>query len=389
MSILRRIVTAGGGLAVALVAAPIISLNAQVVAPGTNPRSTPQPTTQPTPTSNPTPTSSPTTSGKTGDEELRNDLPFLREAASANLLEVTLGRIAQARASNTAVRDFGQRMVSDHSNLQSQLTSMTSSNGISVSPALDSQQRDDVSLLQRLSGAEFDRAYIRLMIQDHQNDVAKFEEQSRDADSPRVRDLASASLPVLRQHLTLAQQVGSQIDVEVATPGRTKVPVGGAADVRADGKFIHEVAADNLLEMRMAQLAERKAQSPAVKQFADRVASDHDRMQSDWMSMASKNGYQFQPGIGKNHQKKLTKLQKLSGREFDRAYITTVVQNRKDYINYFEKEGRATHSSQVRQLVNRDVSTLRTHFTQAKRIGGQVGADTTATLRSERLSSKN
>ena len=79
----------------------------------------------------------------------------------------------------------------------------------------------------------------------------------------------------------------------------------------------------------------------------------------------------------------LTKLEKLSGREFDQAYISTVVQDRKDYIDYFEKEGRAAHSSQVRQLVNRDVATLRSHFTEGKKIGGQVGADVNVSLRSD------
>jgi putative membrane protein len=226
------------------------------------------------------------------------------------------------------------------------------------------------------------------MVQHHQNDVYNFENESRDADSPTVRELATASLPVLRQHLSLAQRVAGLINVQVATPSPSSGQ-GTSAEVKADKKFIHEVAADNMLELQMAQLADRKSASSAVKQFAQRVASNHERMQNDWVSMASSNGYTFKPGIGKNHRAKLTKLEKLSGREFDRAYITTVVQDHKDYINYFEKEGRAARSSQVRQLVERDVATLRSHFTEAKRIGGQVGADTTATLRSERLSSKN
>jgi len=392
MSVFRRIVTAGGGLAAALVIAPVISLQAQVVAPGTNPQS---PTTNPPPASNPAPTTT-TTSGKTGEEELRNDVPFLREAAGANLLEVTLGRVAQSRGSDTRVKDFGGRMVTDHTNLQQQLTTFTSTYGVGFTPGLTAQQQQDVNRLQGLSGSEFDRAYITLMVQDHQTDVAKFQDESQDADSPRVRELASASLPVLQQHLSLAQRVARLINVQVATTtptqnGQVNNPssASGSAELRADRKFMQEVAADNMLEVQMAQLANRKADNSAVKQFAERVASDHERMQNDWVSMASGGGYNLKAGIGKNHRAKLTKLQKLSGRAFDRAYITTVVQDHRDYINYFEKEGKAARSSQVRQLVDRDVATLRTHFTQAKRIGGQVGADTTATLRSERLSSKN
>lgn len=402
MSVLRRMLTAGGGLAVALMAAPMIALQAQVVAPGTNPQS---PTTKPAPTANPAPTSSPAaTPSKTGQDEVRNDLPFLREAAGANLMEVSLGRIAQTQASDRAVKEFGQRMVTDHSRLQQEFTTLASSNGVAFTPALDMEQQQEVNRLQRLSGPEFDRAYMELMIQNHQADVTHFENQSRDADSPRVRDLAARSLPVLRQHLSLAQQVGRQVNVEVATTPvrRSKVPVTNPnaqttpqqaqsreADVRADRKFIYEVAVDHMLEASMARQAEKKAESSAVRQFAERVGADHSQLQEDWVSMASRNGQQFRVGMGKNHRAKLDRIKKLSGRAFDRAYITTVIQDHKDYIDYFEKEGRSAHSTQVRQLVERDLPGMRARFNQAKQIGAQVGADTSATIRSERVSARN
>jgi len=324
---------------------------------------------------------------------MKNDLPFLREAAGANLLEVTLGRIASTRGSNSSVKDFGQRMVSDHSNLQQQLTTLTSSNGVPVSASLTSQQQQDVSRLQRLSGTAFDSAYINLMIQDHQTDVSNFEEQSRSADSPRVRDLASKSLPTLRYHLTLAQQVADKINLQVATPGTDTTQNGqvgkgqsSQAAVRADKDFFHEATTDNVLEVQLGQLAERRAQNSAVRQFAQRLVADHTKQQNEWLSMASNNGLGFTPGMGKNHRKKLTKLQKVNGRDFDRAFMTQMVQDHKDYIDYFEKEGRAAHSNQVRRLVERDLPILRNHFNQAKQVGARVGADTSATLRSEEQS---
>jgi putative membrane protein len=143
-----------------------------------------------------------------------------------------------------------------------------------------------------------------------------------------------------------------------------------------------------MLEVSLGELAQRKAQSVNVKNFARSVVSDHRRQQNEWKSMATRNGQEFTQGMGKKHRKKLDKLQKLSGREFDRAFMSQMVEDHKDYIDYFEKEGRSAHSTQVRQLVERDLPTLRAHFSQAKQIGAQVGADTSATLRSERASAK-
>jgi putative membrane protein len=373
MSVRRHIVTAGGVLAVALMA-PMIA-QAQVTAPGTNPR---------TPTANPAPTPAPNpaaTPSQTGDREMSNDLPFLREAAGVNLMEIRLGQLAQSNASNAAVKQFGQRMVNDHSKIEQDLSSMVSGNAIALNPALTADQNNQINSLQSLSGPQFDQAYMNLMIQGHQTDVARFETESRNADSPQVRDFASRSLSILQQHLTYAQQVGRQINLVATNPTPAQ---GKQADVRADDQFIREVAADNMLEVRLAQLAERKGQSSAVKQLATRIAADHDRLQNDWLAMASSNGRQIKPGIGKNHKAKLDQLQKLSGRDFDRAYMTTVVRNHKDYIDYFEKEGRSAHSTQVRELVNRDLPTLRSDFTQAKQVGAQIGADVNVTLRSER-----
>jgi putative membrane protein len=374
MSALRRMVTAGGTLAVTLMAAPMIALEAQ-------------------------------------DREMTNDLPFLREVASANLKEVRLGQLAQSKSSNTAVKEYGLRMVTDHNKLEQDLTSMASRNNVALKPALTPEHVQQIHrLLVGPPGEPFDQAYMTMMIQDHQTDVARFQSWH---DSPQVRDFAARSLPVLQQHLSLAQQVGRQVNVEVATtpvpPSNAPVPPSNApvptqngqvtnpsvqpaqssqAAVQADRQFIYEGAVDNLLETSMANLAEKRAQSSAVKQLAEGIDADHNQMQSDWLRMAESNGQHFKVGMGKNHRAKLDRLKKLKGQAFERAYIKTVVQNHKDYIDYFEKEGRSAHSTQVRALVERELPTLRSHFKQAKQVGGQIGADTAATIRSERLSAK-
>jgi putative membrane protein len=380
MSVLRHIVTAGGGLAVALMAAPMIALEAQVVAPGTNPR----PTTYPAPAPNPA-----TTPGQSGDQEMSNDLPFLRVAAGANLLEIRLGQLALSKASNTTVKEFGQRMVTDHTRLEQELSSMVSRNGIALNAGLSSEQNDKINRLQNVSGQQFDQAYMSMMIQAHQTDVTQFQHQSRNAASAQVRDFAARSLPVLQAHLSLAQQVGGQVNVEVATTPQREGSGQISAGMQADNEFIREVTADNMLQVRLAELAQRKAQSSAVKHFAERIASDHNRLQDDWVNLVSVNGQQFKPGMGTKHRVKLDRLEKLSGRAFDRAYMTTEMKEHRGYINYFETEGRAAHSNQVREMVRRELPMLHTHFNQAKQIGGQVGADTDITLRSnERGSAK-
>jgi putative membrane protein len=389
-----------GAMAMAFAAAPIGVLHSQVVAPGTNPGrgtdTTRTPTTNPAP--NPAPTSTPTpqttvtgqaTSAQAIQAEMRNDLPFLREAASANLMEIQLGQLAQSRASNSAVKEFGQRMVTDHTRLEQQLSSTVTRNAIELNAQINSDHQAKVTRLQSLSGTEFDQAYMSMMIQDHQTDAAKFDQQSLTADSPQIRALAANAVPILQQHLTLAQQVGTQVNAQPTAAVAGKQPVKASREFRADSKFIRENTADNYLEVSIARLAERKSQNSAVRDYARKIVIDHNRLQDDWVRMSSQNGLEYKTGIGKHHRDKLNQLEDVSARQFDRAYMTMEVQNHKDYIDYLQKEGRAAHSSQVREMVNRTLPVLLDHFAQAKRVGAQVGAETDVTLRSEKDKNKN
>jgi putative membrane protein len=160
------------------------------------------------------------------------------------------------------------------------------------------------------------------------------------------------------------------------------------ADIRGDSRFIREFTSDNMLEASLGKLAEQKAENSAVKQFGQKMDTDHNKIQNEWVSIASKDGLTLKTGMGPRHRAKLNQLQKLSGKAFDKAYMTTSIQDHKDDIDYFQREGQAAHSSQVRDLVASTLPTLQDHFKQAKEVGAKVGADTTATLRTQNAAMK-
>jgi putative membrane protein len=316
------------------------------------------------------------------------DMPFVQDAAASNLMEVRLGQLAQSKASNQAVKQFAQRMVSDHNNLQTQLTTTASNSGQSLSPNLDARHQRQISRLEGLSGAEFDRAYMSLMIRAHQRDVNNFQTQAQSAQSQQVRTLASNSLPVLQQHLSLAVQVGGQVGVDSTAnyaggnAGNGGGNRGGMSDeIKADEGFIREVGTDNQMQIELSQLARERAKNNEVRQLAEREITDHTQMQNRWKSMASRNGITLREGMGPNHREKITNLQKVKGNNFDKAYLIVMIQQHSDEVSYWQKEGRATESSEVRQQVNADLPTLEQHFNEAKRLGRQLGINVNDALK--------
>ena len=96
----------------------------------------------------------------------------------------------------------------------------------------------------------------------------------------------------------------------------------------------------------------------------------------------------FQPGMGDLHRQKVERLQKASKAQFDRVYVRTVIENLESMVPYFQKEGRAARSPQVRNLVEEELPTLQQNLAMAKRIGEQVHADKTDPDRDRDLSKK-
>jgi len=139
------------------------------------------------------------------------DREFVNKAATGNLAEVELGRVAAQRAARPSVRSFGERMVTDHGRSSEQLASLARSKGIEVPTALEPSQQAVRDRLSSLSGNDFDRDYMSEMVRDHTEDIALFERAAQSSTDPDLKAWAAQSLPMLREHLALARQVNSEV----------------------------------------------------------------------------------------------------------------------------------------------------------------------------------
>ncbi|HEX6434763.1 MAG TPA: DUF4142 domain-containing protein [Gemmatimonadales bacterium] len=374
-------------LSMATQVASQIGVNTGVVA--TNPTQNPPVTTQ-----NPPVATQPGTVTTQTNTQFNADMPFVRMAASSNIMEIRLGQMAQSQASNPAVKQFGQRMLTDHNQMQQQLASTASSMGQTFTPTLNLQHQQEVTRLQGLSGQEFDRAYMTTMIRAHQQDVSEFQTRSQSASSTQIRSLASSSLPILQQHLSLAMQVGNQVGADsttaVAGPNNPDRPGGGnQGNVRADAEFIRDIGADHTMQIQLAELARDRAKNNAVRNYAERELEDHTRLQRQWINMANSNGFPLKEGMGSSHREKVDQLRKANGNNVDRTYMTLMIQQHQDEVSYLQKEGRAARSPQVRQMVNRSLSTFEQHLELAKQVGRQVGVDPEKALKNRKDVARN
>ncbi|HEY7182685.1 MAG TPA: DUF4142 domain-containing protein [Blastocatellia bacterium] len=139
---------------------------------------------------------------------------FITDAARGGALEVQLGNLAAQKASSEDVKRFGERMATDHSQLGQKLQQVASSLNLTPEQNLTPAQQNTVSRLEKLSGKEFDREYIRSMISDHERDIAEFQRAASKATNPDIKQFVTEALPTLQEHLKMAREIGGKLGVK-------------------------------------------------------------------------------------------------------------------------------------------------------------------------------
>ncbi len=135
------------------------------------------------------------------------DHHFMDKAAQGGMAEVELGQLAEQNGSSQQVKDFGKRMVTDHSKANDELKQLASQKGVSLPTTLDAKDQATKDRLSKLQGDAFDKAYMKDMVTDHKKDVAEFKHESTSAHDPDVKAWAGKTLPTLESHLQEAEKI--------------------------------------------------------------------------------------------------------------------------------------------------------------------------------------
>ncbi|HEY1213895.1 MAG TPA: DUF4142 domain-containing protein [Bryobacteraceae bacterium] len=139
------------------------------------------------------------------------DVAFAMKAAQGGLAEVQLGKLAAEKAGSPDVKSFGQMMVDDHSKANDQLKSVAEKQNITLPTTLKPKDQSLSDKLQGMSGADFDKTYVKAMVKDHQEDVKEFQKESQKGKNEEIKQFAATTLPVLQTHLDKIKQIQSSM----------------------------------------------------------------------------------------------------------------------------------------------------------------------------------
>ena len=149
---------------------------------------------------------------KFDDTDLENDTEFAVEAADGGMLEVQLAQLALTKATSPRVKEYAQAIIDDHSAANEELKSLAQSKNISLPTTLSEKNQKKFNDLAEKSGADFEEAYSEFMVKDHKEDVDKFKKAAENAEDSDIKSWAAGKVPVLEQHLSMAESLEEDVD---------------------------------------------------------------------------------------------------------------------------------------------------------------------------------
>lgn len=164
------------------------------------------------PGQNPSPgaTGSNTNTGTAAPEKFPStidDRQFVRDAVIAGLSNVELGRLAAEKASSADVRQFGKQLLDHQTKTNDQLKQVANQQNISIPDALGSKHQSQIDKVAKLSGPEFDKAFLKQHLKEQETEVRDFSSEAQRGADPNVKTFAAGVLPNLQQELEAAKNL--------------------------------------------------------------------------------------------------------------------------------------------------------------------------------------
>lgn len=143
--------------------------------------------------------------------EASNQDSFWNEAAQAGMAEVMLGNLALQKSSNDEVKQMAQKIVDDHTAANNELKDLAASKSATLPTEVNAKQKAVYDKLSSLTGGEFDKQFIKVMVKDHEKAVSLFQKQADKGTDAQVKAFAAKTLPTLQGHLETAKAMNDKM----------------------------------------------------------------------------------------------------------------------------------------------------------------------------------
>lgn len=146
-----------------------------------------------------------------GDDKPLTDQMFVDKAASGGMAEVAMGKLGQTMGQSAEVKQFGARMVEDHTKANNELIKIVSDLRIAIPDKPLPEHEKHLKDLSGLAAGNFDKEYMHHMVMSHEEAVKLFTKASKELKNEQLKGFAAKTLPVIQEHLKMAKDIHAKV----------------------------------------------------------------------------------------------------------------------------------------------------------------------------------
>lgn len=271
---------------------------------------------------------------------------FLISAYRDGLQEIQLSQLALQKATRDDVKAFAQRMISDHTSLNNQITQVAQRMGVTLPTALSQLQQVELTDLGNCMGVDCDKAYMDFNVIAHAKDVSVARLVSEQSGDQAVALLAQSALPILTQHYQQAVDLDNAIQPSL----------------------LYSVAQNSLANLQQAGLAVLRVPNGATNNFAQRVINDVNNIRSQLTTLAQQRNVQIPVEVSPNQATAFSGLAALPSVSFEQGYRSASIASLRQQIDSLGSQNNQSNDTGLQAFVASVLQTLQSELTAAQSI---------------------
>lgn len=143
---------------------------------------------------------------------------------------------------------------------------------------------------------------------------------------------------------------------------------------RKDKSFMENAAKDNAAEVEAGKLASTKGANDEVKKFGERMVQDHGQAGDELKQLAQSKGLDLPDAVDRKHEREAKSLDKKSGADFDKAYMSQMVKDHQKDLKEMQKAAKNAKDPEVKAYAEKTAAVIKEHLDMARQIATDVGA---------------
>jgi predicted outer membrane protein len=281
-----------------------------------------------------------------------NPAAYLMNAFQDGNAEILLSTLALQKATGPLVREFAQHMIDEHTRANTRITQLAQAKNITLPTDVGVEHQAAYDDLTRMSGADFDKAFMNHNLLVHALDVAQTRAQAENGTDPDIRAFAAGLLPELTEHLQVAVQIHEEIKPSL----------------------LFAAYQDGAGEILLSKLALQKASDAEVQQFAQRMITDHTSANTQVMQLAQAKNIALPTEVSAEQAVAYVRLSLLSGPGFDTAYMDRNIEVHAKDVEHFREHAENDPDADIRAFAAQQLPVLTAHLQSATQIRGRLNS---------------